>query len=156
MVDNPEAIYMALKEYLNTKLKPVFVEHTVWLDDPNLLREEMEQTANKNCGLDSLETVPLDDWQSLLSENKMKNYQGYLSKLEMDDIPVSERPLRLVAVAQDPVERPMQSTPGGVCCAFTSSSTTRLMITNKNRWLTAIEKAAMFGFPVHEDWVGAW
>lgn len=153
VVDKPEDLYNAMTENLQSKLKPVQLNDCVWLDDPVHLREEMVQTANQNCFAEDPSTVPLDDWLPLLSKDERDNLQKYLVKLNMSEVPLHERPLRVVALSQDPTHMPMMSTDAGVCCAFTASSTSRLMLTNQNRWMTAREKAAMCGFPVHEDWI---
>jgi len=153
VVGSPDALYKSFAELLRSKFKPVLLEDALWLDDPYLLSEEMKDKANTQSpyGQGNADLPSLDDWTPLLSNEEMNNYKGYLKNLGMDQLPPKERPLRAVAVGQSPDEFPMQSTEGGVCCAFTKTSTARIMITGKERWISACEKMAMFGFPVNKD-----
>lgn len=149
---SPEDMYQQLAANLKEKLEPVLFSDILWLDDPVALRQEMEHHTNKNAPTnpEDIASVPLDNWTTLLSEDELINYNQYLKQFKMEDIDPKDRPRRCCAVQQDAESRKMSSTEGGVCCAFTCGSTTRLMVTGLERWVTAMEKAGMAGFPVHE------
>lgn len=153
VVDAPEKVYASLVEVVKAKLVPVFMKDAVWLDDEQLLREEMVSMVNQNSEetADSAAHLPLDDWTPLLSQAERDNYLAYLKLYGMHDTKVLDRDLKAVAVSQNPEKFPTASTDAGVCCTFTTN-TSRIMITNKDRWLTAVEKCAMAGLPVLKDW----
>lgn len=151
---SPNEIYDEMKAFvLEHCPAPVTLADAVWLEDPFLLREEMAATANRNClcGQANIQKVGLEDWTQLLSKEESDNYSVYLKKLGMLEVPAAERELKAVAVTQDPEEFPFMSKDDGTCCAFTTSSTKRIMLTSKNRWLSAVEKLAMAGLPVSQD-----
>lgn len=150
MVDSPEEVYKSLAKVVTEKLQPVFMEEALWVEDENMLRQEMAATATQTATTKAVHETPLNDWTSLLSDKEQKKYQAYLADLGMSDTVVQDRPLRAVAVSQSPDFIPMTSTVDGVCCGFTLS-TPRVMLTNKNRWICALEKCAMAGLPVLED-----
>lgn len=153
VVDSPEKIYASLVEVVKAKLVPIYMKDAVWLDDENLLREEMVSMVNQNSThtSESAGTIPVDDWTPLLSPTECDNYIAYLKMYGMHDKEVQDRELKAVAVSQNPSKFPTASNDAGVCCTFTTN-TSRIMITNKNRWLTAVEKCAMAGLPVLKDW----
>eukprot|EP00438_Fugacium_kawagutii_P002424 Skav227973 [mRNA] locus=scaffold3773:15813:17004:- [translate_table: standard] len=149
---DPEDMYKQLAANLKQKFEPVLFEDILWVDDPVALRQEMEQSANKNSLTkpEDIPNVPFDDWTCLLSKDELDNYKQYLKKFGMADMDPKDRQHRCCAVQQDAEGWGMTSTEDGVCCGFTCRSTTRLMVTGLERWVTAMEKAAMAGFPVHE------
>lgn len=150
---SPEDTYQELAANLKEKFEPVLFPDTLWLDDPVALRQEMEQHANKNSPTnpEDIPKVPLDNWTSLLSKDELVNYQEYLKQFKMEDMNPKDRPRRCCALQQDAAEGwGMSSTEDGVCCGLTCRSTTRLMVTGLERWVTSMEKAAMAGFPVHQ------
>ncbi len=149
VVDDPAEVYGALSKHVKSKLSPVNMEDAVWLKDPKELRRELIESANIKCHLTEaqLEALDLGDWQHALSDTEKSNYKQYLSDLKMAESK-SERPLRAVCVGQNPEKRFMA---GSETCfpAFTKSSTRRVMLTSHDRWLSAQEKMALYGWPVH-------
>eukprot|EP00438_Fugacium_kawagutii_P013977 Skav200728 [mRNA] locus=scaffold274:25283:38105:- [translate_table: standard] len=152
VVAKPDEIYSQLVSHVQAGVPPVELAHVAWEKSEQHLREEMLAIANEKCSLteDQILAMDLSDWQPLLSEEERKKYAGYLNKLNMNDLPKEDRPVRAVCVAQNPEDRPMMGSATSLP-SFTTDSTKRTMMTHLDRWLTAREKAALTGFPVHED-----
>ena len=155
MEEKPEVIYALLVEYLKGHITPMELADAAWETSEDELRKEMVAIANQKSGLSADEILAMDisDWRPLLSEEERKKYIGYLEKLSMDHLPKHERAVRAVVVSQDP-ENFMMAGSETHLPAFTTDSTKRTMMTHLDRWLTAREKAAVTGFPVHEDILG--
>ena len=151
MLDDPLRVYQELSTHVTSKLAPVKLQDAVWLKDPSLLRDELLDSANANCGLtlDQLQLMDLNDWRPALSQSEQEHYQKYLDGLEMPEN-LSERPLRGVCVSQNP-DFIFMAGSNTSFPVFTKSSTRRVMLTSQNRWLSAIEKMALYGWPVHPD-----
>lgn len=156
MVAKPDEIYSQLASHVAADWPPVQLADVAWENSEQHLREEMVAIANQKCSLteDQILSMDLSDWRPLLSEEEQKKYLGYLKKLEMDHLPKEDRSIRAVCVAQDPEDRPMMGSPTSLP-SFTTDSTKRTMMTHLDRWLTAREKAALTGFPVHKDSSGS-
>lgn len=155
-MDHPSDVYSSLSKCLED-FEPVSLKDCLWVTDPVEFHREIEHTYNRNCGVEPQDLKEFDtsgDWSVLLSKEEKNNFQGYLKKLEMVDLEPSQRSQRVVAVQQCPVQMPMMSNPDGVLCGFTTDSTKRLMITNLNRWMLALEKLAIAGFPVTQEGLG--
>lgn len=151
MLGSPEKVYSDMVKYLD--VKQVAMRDVAWVTDPWKLREEMLQNCNQNCGLSQSEIEKIDctdNWLKLLSEEERTNYQGYLKRLGMEDQQPGDRLVRGVAVGQDHGEFPMMGNENQLP-SFTKESTKRIMLTHLDRWLTAEEKLALTGFPVHQE-----
>ncbi|CAK9030552.1 unnamed protein product [Durusdinium trenchii] len=149
---NPADAYNSMKQHIKDQIEPVHLSGVIWVTQEHDLRMEMQDSYNRNCELplDKVASISLQDWTALLSQEERENYSGYLKRLDMADKEVQDRELCVVAVQQDPVAFPMQSR-GGTLPAFTTDSTKRLMVTNRDRWMLAKEKLACFGFPVCKE-----
>lgn len=156
MVEQPDEIYARIVSHVQADVPHVELADVAWEKSEKHLREEMVAIANQKCSLTEAQILSMDlsDWQPLLSEEERKKYAGYLEKLHMENIAKEDRPIRAVCVAQDPKERPMLGSSTSLP-SFTTDSTKRTMMTHLDRWLTAREKAALTGFPVHEDSSGS-
>ena len=152
VVGDPVEMYESLKKYLQSQLDPVLMEHVAWVTDESILREEMLDSYNSKCNLseEEIQKVDLKNWKPLLSQEEWNNYPGYLQKYYMNHLDPKIRPIRGMCVSQDPK----------FCCmagssetlpTFTKDSTRRVMMSNLDRWLTAYEKLAISGFPIHQD-----
>lgn len=153
---NPADAYNSMKQHIKDQIEPVHLSGVIWVTQEHDLRMEMQDSYNRNCELplDKVASISLQDWTALLSQEERENYSGYLKRLDMADKEVQDRELCVVAVQQDPVAFPMQSR-GGTLPAFTTDSTKRLMVTNRDRWMLAKEKLACFGFPVCKAGLGS-
>ena len=150
---SPEAIYNQLVEHVQSNMPPMKLVDAAWETDEHELRKEMLAIANQKSGLtmEQIRSMDISDWQPLLSEEEKKKYKVYLEKLEMADLPKHERPARAVVLSQDPESSFAMSGTEATLPAFTTDSTKRTMWTHLDRWLTSREKAALTGFPVHEE-----
>lgn len=158
MVNDPAAIYASLVEHVQSLIEPVSVYDAAWMtyeENERDFRGEMiaNRNANSTVAAHEVHSVNLSDWTPLLSDIEQKNYQQYLQSLGQDSLPRHEREIRGVCVGQDPVFMNMSGSPSKLP-AFTTDSTKRIMLTDRDRWLTAAEKVAVTGFPVHKDYQG--
>ena len=154
---DPEKVYQSLVDHVQKGLEPVTMDQVAWVTDSVSLRDEMEQNRNQNSSITPEELMGMDvmaSWLPLLSKDEQQKYQGYLEKLNLDKVPPNERPVRGVAVSQDPEEYCMWGSPKALP-SFTKESTKRIMLTHMDRWLTSQEKAALTGFPCHKDSLNA-
>lgn len=154
VVDDPVEVYQRISAFLQEKLQPVTMGHVCWATDPKDILHEVQENYNKSCGLSLTEVSDIfsngdGDWLKLLSKTERDNYANYLEKLEMTDIPTMKREARGVCVAQNP-DVVCMSGSAEALPAFTRESTKRIMMTNKDRWILALEKLAISGFPVHK------
>lgn len=133
------------------------MEHIAWVTEERDLLEEISESANKNAAAPTGKVTAehLKDWLQFLSATELQNYEAYLEKLGLGSTPREERPLRAVAVGQNPDKLFMAGSEKSLP-AFARDSTKRLMLTNLDRWLTAGEKMALTGFPVHKDCPHVW
>ncbi|CAK9072952.1 unnamed protein product [Durusdinium trenchii] len=158
VVNDPAAIYASLVEHVQSLIEPVSVYDAAWMtyeENERDFRGEMiaNRNANSTVAAHEVHSVNLSDWTPLLSDIEQKNYQQYLQSLGQDSLPRHEREIRGVCVGQDPVFMNMSGSPSKLP-AFTTDSTKRIMLTDRDRWLTAAEKVAVTGFPVHKDYQG--
>lgn len=154
VVDDPVEVYQRISAFLQEKLQPVTMGHVCWATDPKDILHEVQENYNKSCGLSLTEVSDIfsngdGDWLKLLSKTERDNYANYLEKLEMTDIPTMKREARGVCVSQNP-DVVCMSGSAEALPAFTRESTKRIMMTNKDRWILALEKLAISGFPVHK------
>ncbi|CAK9060774.1 unnamed protein product, partial [Durusdinium trenchii] len=152
---DPAQVYSNMVNHLQSVLEPVPLEDVAWMEAesfPHELRQEMLENCNQNCALDRDKILHMDmsDWRVLLSSSEQANYRAYLKDLGQADLPKESRPIRAVCVSQDPSFINMGGSPEKLP-AFTTDSTRRIMLTSKERWLTAAEKMAITGFPVHKE-----
>lgn len=152
---DPNEVYTLLAESVQKHVSPIQLSDVAWVTDELALRDEALDGYNRNCELtaEQVASIDLKDWQPLLSKDERGNYDGYLKKLFMNHIEPSMRPTRMCCVGQDPTDWFMAGNSESLP-TFTKDSTRRMMVTNLNRWLTAEEKMAVTGFPVHEDLLG--
>lgn len=145
-------IYEELKKHLAKELSPVGMEHVAWVTDPDDLCNEILDAYNRNSEVapSVLTMDDLDDWMKYLSTDEKDNYKGYLKMLGFEGIPKNERSIRAVALSQDPDHIPMAGS-NHTLPTFTKDSTKRIMLTHLDRWITASEKMAVTGFPVHQE-----
>ncbi|CAK9084514.1 unnamed protein product, partial [Durusdinium trenchii] len=104
VVDDPEAVYLELSTMLQDKISPVKMEHIAWVTEERDLLEEISESANKNAAAPTGKVTAehLKDWLQFLSATELQNYEAYLEKLGLGSTPREERPLRAVAVGQNP------------------------------------------------------
>ena len=151
MKDDPCRVYEGMVKHMQASIKPVTLDQIAWLRDESLLMEELMDSRNRNA-LSSAEITPesLSDWTQFLSTSELKNYKAYLEHLGMANTAKEERAFRAVAISQNPEHVCMAGSPTTLP-TFTKESTRRVMLTSLDRWLTAVEKMAITGFPVHQD-----
>ena len=152
---DPSQTYREMVAHLAKQVNPVRMNDVAWESDPQELRDEINETYNRNSDtelkdLKELSDDDLLDWTQFLSKTELENYQEYLKVLGWDDLPKEERGVRAVALSQNPEKIFMAGT-DDTLPTFTKDSTKRLMLTHLNRWVTSREKMAVTGFPVHEE-----
>ncbi len=147
VVSNPMQVYEDMCHILRRHIG--FGVADLWIeDDTGELDTEMESFGNKSGERHALYRHR-GDWTPLLSKSERENLEAYMQRWKEDrHDEAGDNANVCFQLSQNALVRPSMTSKQGQLPTFRSTSSTRMWVPSKKRWMTGREKLACLGFKV--------